>query len=586
MEKIKRLAVHHGKKHKQFLLYTLIGLSGVALDYILFALGTKVFGIGILLANFIAISAGIINNFWLNTKYNFKTRDNLLKRFALFYAVGAIGLALSELLIVVFHYGAGLDELLAKLFTLPFVLVFQFFFNKRFSFGDLSQTSKQLKKLLFHWPLFLILILYGSLSIGLIASIPADYTMQHVEGGPDEAIHYNFNVKYIMENHSLPVSGRDDLEAYGACLPNPIGLVPCVYSYNTYPGPNYIFGAIMASIFGGHAITPEVASRITSFVSGLVFVTFAYAAVYAMLKRRLFAAVLVACIAFIPQVLFTNSYNNMDAHSLAISAIFGFAMIKFLQQPRNRKWQIAYAISLFGLIPVSKYNYFVLGVVGFAVAVYVFITQKFSQKDILRFALYAFLSFMVLASFWYIRNLVLYQDLLGQSFVVKTMAEHHPLGPAYSFSPTGLGVLLQHEFFNILFKSFFFAFGLMNYFLAEHIYTMVLLVLLVCSSLFFFNLAQPAINRRESRKLVAATFLYMGVFVGVLLSVAYNSLHYDFQPQGRYMYPILIPTILLLAYAIQKDKRFQIIPFLLLAGTALVFIEGFMLFVKVYTPLW
>lgn len=586
MEKFTRFAKQHGSRHRHFLLYILIGLSGVTIDFILFALGTMVLGMGILLANFIAISAGIINNFLLNTKYNFKKSDHLWKRFALFYGVGALGLLLSEVLILLFHYGAGLDDLWAKLATLPFVLVFQFLLNKRFSFGDMKQTEKQLRKFFFHWPLYVIALVYTAFSLILVSSIPNNFAVNDVRGGPDEAIHYGFNVDFIRKNHRLPVGGQDDLEAYGACRDNKVGLIPCVYSYNTYPGPNYVASAISAELFGQtKRISPQTASRFTSLASGIIFVIFAYAAAYAITRRRLFSAVIVATLAFIPQVIFTNSYTNMDAHSLAISAVLGFTLVKFMQAPRSRKRQIFLAITLFGLLPVAKYNYFILGLGSLILVVYTFIKHKFTKKELLRFFGYATLSFLVLASFWYIRNLILYNDLLGQSFVVEKMAQYHALGQMYSFNLSSLNLLVHLDFFNILFRSFFYGFGLMNFFLEEYNYKILLAILLGTTSLLGYHLFQPTIKQSENRKLIGAVLLYAFVGLGSLFIIIYNSLHYDFQPQGRYMYPILIPTVLLLAYAIKQDIRNRILPFILFGGTLFVFFEGMDLFIKIYFPL-
>ncbi len=564
----------------------LIGVSGVTLDYLLFALGTQVLGIGILLANFIAISAGIINNFILNSRYNFKTKDHLLKRFGLFYSVGALGLLLSELLIFIFHYLMGVDALLAKLGTLPIILVFQFVLNKRFSFGDLSQTKQQLTRLFFHWPFFIIFGLYGAFSIILVTAIPANFSVNDVRGGPDEAVHYRFNVEFIRENHRLPIGHQDDLEAYGACRDNKIGQVPCVYSYNTYPGPNYVISALSAALFGRtDALTPQVAARFTSLASGILFVAFTYGAAYCVLRRRALATCLVAVVAFIPQLLFTNSYTNMDAHSLAISAFLGFTLVKFMQRPRARKWQILHAIALFGLLPVAKYNYFILGAGALALTIYTLTKEKLKQSELLRFGLYALLSFLILASFWYVRNLVQYHDLLGQSFVIQKMAEHHALGPKLPLNLESLNLLLQMDFFNILFRSFFFGFGLMNFFLQEYDYKIVLALLLVIGSIFTYNLLQPVEKQPINRKLVWLTLLYALVCLGTLGVIVYNSLAYDFQPQGRYMYPVLVPTVLLLAYAITKDARNKILPFLLLGGTLFMFFEGLNLFIRVYFPL-
>jgi hypothetical protein len=226
-----------------------------------------------------------------------------------------------------------------------------------------------------------------------------------------------------------------------------------------------------------------------------------------------------------------------------------------------------------------------LGLGGLALATYVIITHKFNRKEVLRLGLYAVGSFLLLASFWYIRNLILYHDPLGQSFMLHKMGEHHAFGIARPLDVSSLPFLVHNNFFTILFQSFFFGFGMMNYFLAESSYNMLLLLLLICAALGTYILFQRHNEKKPLRNFMLALTAYASISISSLLFVIYNSLHYDFQPQGRYMFPLLVPFALLLAYAIKLDKRFQPIVFLLLAGTMFIFIEGLDLFIKVYFPL-
>ena len=80
---------------RQFLVYCLIGVCGVTLDFLLYAGLVKWAGMHHQLANALSYSAGTINNFFLNAAFNFRTRDRLLARFVSFYAVGLLGLAVS-----------------------------------------------------------------------------------------------------------------------------------------------------------------------------------------------------------------------------------------------------------------------------------------------------------------------------------------------------------------------------------------------------------------------------------------------------------------------------------------------------------
>ncbi|MBQ0928671.1 MULTISPECIES: GtrA family protein [Saccharopolyspora] len=120
---------------RELLLYAVIGGSGVLLDYLLFLVLFNYFGMHHQLANALSTTAGITNNFVLNSLFNFRKTDRILVRFLRFYAVGIAGIVLTFLLLAVFSTWLGIDANLVKLASLPVVLLFQYTINKRWSFG-------------------------------------------------------------------------------------------------------------------------------------------------------------------------------------------------------------------------------------------------------------------------------------------------------------------------------------------------------------------------------------------------------------------------------------------------------------------
>ncbi|MFD3498458.1 GtrA family protein [Streptomyces sp. NPDC058676] len=126
------------KQHRtlrQLLSYTLIGGSGVALDFVVFLLLHNLTGMDEQLANALSTTLGIANNFVLNALFTFERRDRILLRFLRFYAVGLTGIALTNLLFLVFTDGLGIDANLVKAGSLPLVLALQFVLNRKWSFA-------------------------------------------------------------------------------------------------------------------------------------------------------------------------------------------------------------------------------------------------------------------------------------------------------------------------------------------------------------------------------------------------------------------------------------------------------------------
>lgn len=130
-DRIKRLVA----TNRQFITYAAIGASGVLLDVIAFFVLYNWCGVHEIAATAISTTLGITNNFVLNARYNFKRRDQILRRFLRFYLVGLGGLGLTALMLLVLCTGMDFDPNVVKVLSLPFVLVLQFTLNKRWSFG-------------------------------------------------------------------------------------------------------------------------------------------------------------------------------------------------------------------------------------------------------------------------------------------------------------------------------------------------------------------------------------------------------------------------------------------------------------------
>ncbi len=121
-------------RHKELILYCVIGCSGATLDFLVYVALTKLCGLHYQAANFISVSCGIVNNFFLNCFFNFKVRDNLLVRLSSFYCVGMLGWVLSAACLWFLIERLHANGFIAKLGTIFFVTVIQFCLNKFITF--------------------------------------------------------------------------------------------------------------------------------------------------------------------------------------------------------------------------------------------------------------------------------------------------------------------------------------------------------------------------------------------------------------------------------------------------------------------
>ena len=138
---MKEQIIDLSKKHRQLLLYGIIGMSGALIDLIFYYIFYHFLSIPPVIASYISVSMGIINNFFLNTRFNFKVADHILKRFGHFYLIGLAGALLSSLLIYIFYDVVGMGAFTAKILTVIPVVLAQYVFNKRISFRDHSEPK-------------------------------------------------------------------------------------------------------------------------------------------------------------------------------------------------------------------------------------------------------------------------------------------------------------------------------------------------------------------------------------------------------------------------------------------------------------
>ncbi|MBB3944597.1 putative flippase GtrA [Rhizobium skierniewicense] len=123
----------------QFLLYCVCGGIGVSTDYLVYYLSIQS-GLWYQSANVLGYLCGTIISFFLNRIITFKARDKIAQRFAIFLSVAAVGFTASVVMLWVLVDYMSVDEKIAKLLTLPVVVVIQFILNRRITFGSTANS--------------------------------------------------------------------------------------------------------------------------------------------------------------------------------------------------------------------------------------------------------------------------------------------------------------------------------------------------------------------------------------------------------------------------------------------------------------
>jgi len=128
-------------RNRQFVLYCLIGGTGVTLDFLVYSALIGFGGWGYQYANAAGYASGTMLSFILNAWCNFKTTDRIVLRFLSFCTAALLGFGASAGTLYLLVTEAGFNKYLSKLATIVIVVLVQYNFNRLLSFRKIQTAS-------------------------------------------------------------------------------------------------------------------------------------------------------------------------------------------------------------------------------------------------------------------------------------------------------------------------------------------------------------------------------------------------------------------------------------------------------------
>ena len=252
----------------------------------------------------------------------------------------------------------------------------------------------------------------------------------------------------------------------------------------------------------------------------------------------------------LPQVTFIGSYINNDSLALLSIAIIVYSWIYGLESKWNVKSCILLAIGI-GLCALSYYNAYGYILVSAIIFMVYYIINKTTFKDFIKKAVLISLIAFLIAGWWFIRSGIIYDgDFLGLN-ITDEYAEKYAveeLKPSNRETPANTGaslinMLIQKGWLKEVALSFIAVFGGME--IRMHLYVYFLYLLIFAIGIIgyitkFYKLKY--IKNMSSNKKILEIIFIISILIPIVLSL-YYSYYSDYQPQGRYLMPILIPFI-------------------------------------------
>ena len=460
-----------------------------------------------------------------------------------------------------------------------------------------------------------------------LASVFVFYTawavIQPFNVAPDEQMRYQI-VQYICEHGKLPHGGDPELrnEFWGI-------------SYGFNPVTTYILGAVFSritAVFTQDETALLLAARMVNVLLGTGFAFFAMR-LGGMLLRREAAVFFAAFACFLPGTAFLFSYINMDGLALFSSAWILYCWARTLKEGWTGKLcvQLAAATSVCALSYYNAYGYLLCSALFFSGSI--LLGQK-KRWDFRQFFGKGFLILFLVALFagwWFIRNAVLYDgDFLGMSTSTKyaEMYAVEGLKPSNRTTPERLGMSVKdmmlwvpgkwrHNWLMTVAVSFVGTFGRLDLFMPElwsKLYLLVLGVGFLGTALrvrrqFFVSRFLKIVERKKhpdgttilvtveksriwNKENLMRGMMLLAVVIPFLLLVYYAYCS-DFQAQGRYLMPALLPVMyfVTLGYenwmerAVKKEEiREKIRRYFFSVGTAMAVLSGILVYLTVVLP--
>lgn len=422
-------------------------------------------------------------------------------------------------------------------------------------------------------------------------------TRQEYNYAPDE--HMRFVIpQYIFEHNALPDGYNMELNN------NPWG-----FSYAVYPcflGP-ILSAAFMkiVSVFTMDAFALVIAARFTSVIAGVLSVYF----VMKLAKLRFPGTkrwILVALVAFLPQFIFLSTYVNNDIIAVLGTIIIFYAWSLGLEEKWNYKncAILASGIIICALSYYNSYMWVLSSIILFFFSMLFIEKRKISDKELWKLGIFICIFVLLFISYFFIRNAILYDgDIFGIGIrdVLSEKYGSSDLKPSLRNTPRNLGMSLGEmlrdtqymgiTWFTSTSRSFIACFGYMQYWMPEWFYTIVFglyivgAVGVVVAAWKFVTKRHTVDEWKKAGILHVNLVLCMLVTVGLTLYYSYAT---DYQPQGRYCYPMMIILMYYIALGlgkltdmIPKEAVQKIVVGTLTAG--LLFMAGYS-YIVIYLP--
>lgn len=372
-----------------------------------------------------------------------------------------------------------------------------------------------------------------------------------ISHAPDEAMRYPI-AQFIFTNKTLPNGMEDSLinQIWG-------------FSYAIYPYLTSIISAFfmrIVSVFASSDTSLLIAARMTSILAGTGTVIVVFRIGEQLFDNRAFSLLFGSLVCFLPQFIFICSYQNNDSFAVFCGTLIIYFWIRGLKTG----WSFGSVVGLgigCGLCALSYYNAYIYLLASLFLYFTDRIVKKNSSVDIVGKALIILLIAFAIAGWFFIRNYMLHNgDILGFRTTTLSAEKYATEGyrPSELQTPQRMGwsvpfTFLKTKWLPTVMVSFIGVFSYMSVFMPIFIYVLYYILLFSGFGCYVSRLFGRNMGRASIPFLVKLCFF--GMMVLNIFLFMYSAYTNDYQAQGRYLMPSMVPLMLFVAEGFRTVSR-------------------------------
>jgi hypothetical protein len=383
--------------------------------------------------------------------------------------------------------------------------------------------------------------------------------MLRFNDAPDELGRYSI-CQYIFNHGTLPHGGNPEIR-----------LKDWGFSYAFQPILPYILGGYLmkfTALFTNNAYFYIIAARLVSVLCGTIMAVFVHALSKKIFKSYELQWIFTLLIMLLPQNMFMFVYVNTDSMAIMSSAIIVYAWYIGLESKWDYKSSILLAVGMIfcALSYYNAYGYILCSFILFTT--YHFTYDKTNRRLLIDWNNFlrkgALIAVIVIlgAGWWFLRNYLLYDgDILGLHtrtlYGEKYAAlEHLKPSQAKTYYNAGFSLfrmLKETDYISMVSSSFIGRFGYMDIPLNGWIYSCYGIILSSGAIGLLFKSKKPILPTSMNAK--NQYVLHFCMILCILLPIylcTMSSYARDYQPQGRYLLPMLVPFMYYISIGLNK----------------------------------